>query len=47
MSSSDSSDVYYVLTIRSVMALGKLAVSSFFRISTDLIESDCVLVNTQ
>ena len=43
MSSSDSSAVNYVLTIRSIMALGKSAVSSSFRISTDLIEPGCVL----
>ena len=32
---SDSSVVYYALTMRSIMALGKSAGSSSFRMSTD------------
>ena len=32
---SDSSAVYYTLTMRSIMALGKSAGSSSFRTSTD------------
>ena len=32
---SDSSAVYYALTMRSIMALGKSAGSSSFRMSTD------------
>ena len=45
MSSSDSSAVYYVLTIRSIMALGKSVVPFSSRISTDaLYRSSCVLL---